>query len=80
MESYKNDEINKVFKLSDLARSRYEMFMNAAAPYRHDREKGAQALKEQFLGYYPYYYHFGNINAEGSPEDSNKKQQHTGVN
>lgn len=80
MESYKNNEINKVFRISDLTRSRYEMFMNAAAPYRHDREKGAQALKEQFLGYFPYYYHFGNINAEGSPEDSNKKEQHTGVN
>lgn len=54
--------------------------MQLAGPYKQNREEGAQKLKEQFLGFYPYYYHFGNVKAEAAPENEQKKQTEQRVN
>lgn len=77
MESKKNTNINRVFNLSELSTSRYDMFLRMAAGYRGQKEEGARALKEQFLGFYPYYYFYGNLNATESQNESKNKSEHS---
>lgn len=77
MESKKNPNINRAFNLSELSTSRYDMFLKMAARYRGEREEGARALKEQFLGFYPYYYFYGNLNATKSQNETKNKSEHS---
>lgn len=80
MESYKNNRIEQVFQFDAFTKQKYALFMQLAGPYKQNREEGAQKLKEQFLGFYPYYYHFGNVKAEAAPENEQKKQTEQRVN
>lgn len=77
MEASKNNKISEAFHIGTLSLQKYNLFMNSAAPYRKNRKEGAKKLKEQFLGYYPYYYFFGNIkseNKEKATKTENKPQ------
>lgn len=79
MEASKNKKISEVFHIGTLSLQKYNLFMNSAAPYRKNREEGAKKLKEQFLGYYPYYYFFGNINSENK-EKATKTENKSQIN
>lgn len=75
MESKQNPNIGRVFSLSELSISRYDMFLKMAATYKGQKEEGARALKEQFLGFYPYYYYYGNLNATKSKNETGNNSE-----
>lgn len=75
MESKRNPNINRAFSLSELSTGRYDMFLRMAAPYKGQKEEGARALKKQFLGFYPYYYYYGNLNATKSKNETENKTE-----
>lgn len=79
LESRNNQNITKIFQLSSFGAQKLELFLNMAAGYKGRREEGAKALKEQFLGFYPYYYYYGNLNAE-KKETQKTNQENKRVN
>lgn len=77
MEGQRNENISRIFNLSELSKSRYNLFLKTAAPFKGKKEEGAKALKEQFLGFYPYYYFYGNLNASKPANETNKTSEHS---
>lgn len=75
MASKQNPNISRMFPTSEISNSRYELFLKMAAPYKGKKEEAARALKEQFLGFYPYYYFYGNLNATQSNKNTQKTEQ-----
>lgn len=80
MESAKNPRIGQLFTFDSFTQSKYDWFRKAAARYKQNRKEGAEQLKEQFLGFYPYYYHFGNIASERKEEKQNTTPSEKRVN
>lgn len=74
IESRKNPNLNRMFNLQ-FSNSRLEMFLRMASQYMGKKEEGAKALKDQFLGFYPYYYFFGNLNATKGNKNVNTKTE-----
>lgn len=67
-----NKNISQIFQLDELSKEKFDLFTRMAATYKKNRAEGAKQLKAQFLGYYPYYYYFGNLNTEKKSQKSEK--------
>lgn len=80
MESQKNPNISKIFRFDEFSLQKFQAFLNMAASYKGRRETGAKELKEQFLGFYPYYYYYGNISSEKQKTESAEKKSENRVN
>lgn len=72
MESTKNSQIGKVFRINAFARNKYQNFLNEAKRFMKNKNEGQKQLFDQYKGYYPYYYYFGNL-----PSKSNQKINQT---
>lgn len=72
MESTKNSQIGKVFRINAFARNKYQTFLNEAKRFMKNKNEGQKQLFDQYKGYYPYYYYFGNL-----PSKSNQKINQT---
>lgn len=75
----KNPEILQAFPNLQMEMQRYTGFLQMVQPYMHDRARGGQELFDQYRGYYPYYYFFGNLKATRKPENKNASSS-AGVN
>ena len=77
-----NPAVLKAFPQLQMDLERYGLFLQAASPYMHDRELGAKVLFEQYHGYYPYYYFFGNLGPTREDGAVEEEQEHNkaGVN
>lgn len=80
MESFKNPNVSHYFQFDEISKQKYNLFMNLSATYYGKREEGAKGLKEQFLGFYPYYYYYGNLNAEKKTEKATENKKESNVN
>ena len=78
-QSPKNEAILQAFPQLQMDVQRYVGFLQVAAPYMKERERGGRELFEQYRGYYPYYYFFGNIRATRK-SDSKPATWKSGVN
>jgi hypothetical protein len=58
---------------------RFVNFLRAVQPYMQDRPRGGVELFDQYRGYYPYYYFFGNLKATRK-RDTNEASSAAGVN
>jgi hypothetical protein len=59
----KNPEIMKAFPMLQMEMQRFVSFLRVVQPYMTDRPRGGVELFDQYHGYYPYYYFFGNLKA-----------------
>lgn len=80
MESFKNPNVGQYFQFDEISKQKYNLFTNLSAAYYGKREIGAKELKEQFLGFYPYYYYYGNLNAERKTENATENKKESNVN
>ena len=55
-------------------------FLKVAAPYMKERERGGRELFDDYHGYYPYYYFFGNIRATVKRDEAHLETSKSGVN
>ena len=76
----KEPAILQEFPQLQMGAERYYLFLQAAQPYMYDRERGSEVLFEQYKGYYPYYYFFGNIRSSRKPDDEDEGHHRAGVN
>lgn len=54
--SVKHPELTKMFQVSQMVSSEMQAFLRSAVPYKDDKDKMRDELKEQWLGSYMYYY------------------------
>lgn len=73
-------EILQAFPQLQMDAQRFRGFIQVAQSYMQDRPRGAEELFNQFCGYYPYYYFFGNLRATRKSGDSEKEHSKAGVN
>ena len=59
----KYPEILQAFPQLNMEMQRFASFLRVAQPYMQDRPRGGVELFDQYHGYYPYYYFFGNLKA-----------------
>ena len=76
----KEPAILQEFPQLQMGAERYYLFLQAAQPYMNDRERGSEVLFEQYKGYYPYYYFFGNIRSSQKPDEEDEGHHKAGVN
>ena len=76
----KNPDILRAFPTLQMDFQRYQGFLHAVSPYLHDRASAPQQLFDQYRGYYPYYYFFGNLRATRKTDDAEKSKSKAGVN
>ena len=65
----KQRQLEGKFNGLDLRGTQLGHFMQDIQPYLKERDKHAASLFEQYKGYYPYYYIFGNLKATKSKPD-----------
>ena len=58
----------------------YQGFLRNIQPYLKDRERAGRELFEQYHGYYPFYYFFGNLKATRKRDDKEHANSNVGVN
>lgn len=80
IQAAKNPEILKAFPQLDMLIDRFQLFLQDAMPYMHDRERGSEVLFEKYHGYYPYYYYFGNLRSTRKPDKEEPEHNKAGVN
>ncbi|MBO4802236.1 MAG: hypothetical protein J5545_10290 [Bacteroidaceae bacterium] len=56
-------DVLKAFPSLDMEMRRFVSFLQVVQPYMQDRPRGGIELFDQYHGYYPYYYFFGNLKA-----------------
>lgn len=76
----KYPDIMQAFPQLEMFVEQYNYFLQLAAPYMNDREAGSKALFNQFKGYYPYYYFFGNLGSTRKPDEGDIEHNRAGVN
>lgn len=76
----KNQDIIKAFPQLQMNAQVYRGFLQTAQPYMKDRARGGIELFDQYRGYYPYYYFFGNLKATRPANDSTTVSSNAGVN
>ena len=79
-QTQKHPEILQAFPQLQMDAQRFRGFIQVAQNYMQDRPRGAEVLFNQFCGYYPYYYFFGNLRATRKSGDSEKEHSKAGVN
>ena len=62
-QSFKNEQVLKAFPQLKMNAQMYQSFLRNIQPYMKDRAAAAPKLFDQYKGYYPYYYFFGNLKA-----------------
>ena len=80
LQAYKNPDILKVFPQLEMQVEQLSYFLQVAQPYMNDRERGSRELFNQFKGYYPYYYFFGNMRSTRQPGEGEVEHNKAGVN
>ena len=78
-QSGKNPAILQAFPQLQMDAQRFASFLQVATPYMKERERGGEELFEQYRGYYPYYYFFGNLRATRK-RDTTQEKSKVGVN
>ena len=78
-QSPKNEAILQAFPQIQMDVQRYRGFLQVATRYMQERERGAEELFDQYRGYYPYYYFFGNLRATRKRTDTQESSK-AGVN
>ena len=76
----KNSAILQAFPQLQMDAQRYSNFIRIAAPYMKERERGGEELFDQYRGYYPYYYFFGNLRSTRKADDKKSESSKSGVN
>ena len=76
----KNEVILRAFPQLQMDVQRYVGFLKVAAPYMKERERGGRELFDEYHGYYPYYYFFGNIRATVKRDEAHLETSKSGVN
>ncbi len=79
-QSPKNPAIIQAFPQLQMNVQVYQGFLKTVQPYIKDRARGGRELFEQYKGYYPYYYFFGNLKATRKHDDKNHGGAKAGVN
>ena len=79
-QSNKNPAILQAFPQLQMDAQRFASFIRVASPYMKDRERGGDELFEQYRGYFPYYYFFGNLRATRKADESKMETSKSGVN
>ena len=74
-QSQKNPQILQAIPSLQMDAQRYRLFLQTVSPYIKDRAGNAQKLFQDYRGYYPYYYFFGNLKAtrKSTAKDSPSK-------
>ena len=80
LQAYKNPDILEVFPQLEMQVEQLSYFLQVAQPYMKDRERGSRELFNQFKGYYPYYYFFGNMRSTRQPGEGEIEHNNAGVN
>ncbi|MBR1682501.1 MAG: hypothetical protein IJ767_03555 [Bacteroidaceae bacterium] len=76
----KNPAILQAFPQLQMNVQVYQGFLRTAQPYMKDRARGGLELFNQYRGYYPYYYFFGNLKATRKRDDKEHTSSNAGVN
>lgn len=79
-QSFKNEEVLKAFPQLKMNAQMYQSFLRTIQPYMKDRPAAAPKLFDQYKGYYPYYYFFGNLKATRKSDDKQHASSNVGVN
>lgn len=79
-QSIKNQAILQAFPISQMELQRYQAFLRVVAPYMKNRAAAPVELFEQYRGYYPYYYFFGNLRVTRKRDDAEASKSNAGVN
>jgi len=79
-QAYKYPDILQAFPHLEMLMDRYGIFLQQASPYMKDRELGGRALFNQYKGFYPYYYYFGNLRSTRKPGEGEIQHNRAGVN
>lgn len=69
-QSIKNPNILNAFPSLQMEVQRYQVFLRTVQPYMRDRSSAPAELFDQYQGYYPYYYFFGNLRATRKSSDT----------
>ncbi len=79
-QSLKEPNILKAFPQLQMNAQVYQGFIRSNESAFKDRPANARRLFEQYKGYYPYYYFFGNLKATRKRDDANTTGWKAGVN
>ena len=79
-QSLKEPNILKAFPQLQMNAQVYQGFIRSNESALKDRPANARRLFEQYKGYYPYYYFFGNLKATRKRDDTNATGWKAGVN
>ena len=77
---FKTPDILKAFPQLEMNAKMYQSYLRAVQPYMKDRARGGVELFDQYKGYYPYYYFFGNLKATRKRDDKKEETHKAGVN
>ena len=76
----KNPSVLQAFPQLQMNMQIYQGFLRNIQPYLKDRESAGRELFEQYHGYYPFYYFFGNLKATRKRDDKEHANSNVGVN
>jgi hypothetical protein len=79
-QTIKNPAILQAFPQLQMNVQVFRGFVQNVQPYMKDRARGGIELFDQYRGYYPYYYFFGNLKATRKREDKEHGGSKAGVN
>ena len=76
----KEPAVLQAFPSLQMSAQVFQGFVRNVAPYMKDRPGHARELFDQYAGYYPYYYFFGNLKATRKSDDKEHASSKGGVN
>ena len=76
----KNPAVRQAFPSLQMNAQVFQGFLRNVAPFMKDRPGHARELFEQYAGYYPYYYYFGNLKATRKSDTKEHASSNVGVN
>ena len=76
----KNPAIMQAFPQLQMNVQMFRSFLQNVQPYMKDRARGGRELFDQYHGYYPYYYFFGNLKATRKSDNKEHASSNAGVN
>ena len=79
-QTIKNPAILQAFPQLQMNVQVFRGFVQNVQPYMKDRSRGGIELFDQYRGYYPYYYFFGNLKATRKRDDKEHGGSKAGVN
>ena len=79
-QSFKKPEVLEAFPQLRMSQQVYQNFLRTVQPYMQDRPRGGIELFDQYKGYYPYYYFFGNLKATRKSDNKEHASSNVGVN